>query len=156
MRYNSYKNIFGDQSGALLITIIVSLGIIALLSTISIPAYQRFKPNIDLNGATSDLVADLRYAQQLTISEQIIYTVILEPLLNGYSITSYEPATSTIKSVSLPSTVFFEEINGFTDDTVRYNSYGAVSEAGDIKLSNYKNSSKSIIIKPSGYVQSLQ
>ena len=145
-----------NQNGALLISLLMSISIISILMMISIPAYSKFKPNIDLSGAIDDLVSDLRYAQQLTLSEQVIYAIEIDIMNDRYDIICLaDPtATTTIKTVSLPINTSFLNANGFTSNIIRFNSYGAVSEPGTIELTNTSGTNKLINVKPSGYVQS--
>lgn len=154
-----YKKILflkNNQRGTLIIRILVVFGIIAILTTISLPYLRKYQPNLKLNSVSRDLTANLRYAQQLTITEQVVYQVRLDIAENSYQIIKTGVATTTIRDVSLPSQVSLKEINDLTDDTVSFNSYGGVSESGQIILININNRTAIIKIKPSGYVQLIQ
>lgn len=147
-----YKKI-KNQSGELLINLLISIGIIAILSVISIPLLKNYQPNLKLSLATRELVSDLRYAQQQTITEQISHRVRFATSTNSYDILKIDTATTTLKSTILPVEVSFSEINGFSDNTVVFNFYGASLESGYIKLLSTASSTKIINIKPSGYVE---
>jgi Tfp pilus assembly major pilin PilA len=150
----SYKLFFEkNKDGHLIINVLVAIGVVALLSAISIPYIRKFQPNLDLNGATRNLVSDLRYAQQLTISEQVVHIVEMDYGSDSYEILKIDAATTTIKSVEFPAEVSYQQITGLTENQAVFNSYGGVRESGQIILINTNNNSATINIKPSGYIQ---
>ena len=142
-----------NNQGSMLINLLVSIGIMALLITVSMPFLRQFQPNLELSSTTRDLVTNLRLAQQLTVTEQDMHVLEINDSTDTYMILKYEPATTTIKTVILPASISFQSIIGFTDNQIRYNAYGGVIEEGEITLININNNIKTIIIKPSGYVQ---
>jgi Tfp pilus assembly protein FimT len=142
-----------SESGSVLMSFIVSLGIIALLSAVSIPYIKQYQPNLKLNSDAKIITSDLRYAQQLTITEQITHKVSFNIESDTYNIIkNTEPAT-TIKTVTLDSEVSFQSITGLTNNEVIFNYYGGVSEPGQIILTNINSKTKTIDVKPSGYIQ---
>lgn len=142
-----------NNRGSLIMNLLVSIGIMALMLTISMPALRQYQPNLQLSSAIRDLTTDLRLAQQLTVTEQDMHILAINDLTDTYQIIKYEPATTTIKTVTLPISISFHAIAGFTDNQVKYNAYGGVVEEGQIILINTNNNTKTINIKPSGYVQ---
>lgn len=144
--------IIKNKSGALLMNLLVTLGIIAVISVISIPNLREFQRNAELSDVTRELVSNIRYAQQLTITEQITHGVVLYTSPSYYEVVKFNPATTTIKSVNLPSGYTFTDISGFSMNLIEFNSYGSVDENGTIEIENSASSTKNIEIKPSGYV----
>lgn len=142
-----------NDKGSTLIELIVSISIIVLLSTISIPYIRRYQPNLKLNGAARELTANLRYAQQLTITEQKIHQVVFDLNNNEYQILKIDEATTTIKTIALEHEISFKEITGLINNKVIFNYYGGVSNAGQIALTNINNLTAIINVKPSGYIQ---
>ena len=134
-------------------SILVSVGVMALIVTLTIPYLRKYQPNLKLNDAARELTTDLRYAQQLTITEQIIHIVELDILNDSYKILKIDAATTTVKQNNFPSEVSFQQITGLTDDQVVFNSYGGVSESGEIILVNTSGATAIINVKPSGYVE---
>ena len=128
-------------------------GVITLLATISIPYLKKYQPNLKLNATARDLTADLRYAQQLTVTEQATYLVDLDLDGDSYQILKGGIATTTIKTVEFDPSVSFQQIIGLTDNQVVFNFYGGVSESGQVILVNTNNKTATINIKPSGYIQ---
>jgi len=137
----------------MLIDLLVTVSIIALLSTLAIPYLKKYQPNLKLNAAARDLTTDLRYAQQLTIAEQKVHQVIFDLVNNKYQIQKIDTATTTIKTVILESEISIKQITDLTDNKVVFNFYGGVSQAGGIILTNTNNVDATINIKPSGYIQ---
>jgi len=148
--FNDFKK---NQYGHLLLNLIVTLGIIAILSTISIPYIRKYQPNLKLSAASRELTADLRLAQQLTVTEQVIHNVSFNLYNDSYNILRIGVATTTVKTVALDSDLNFQQITGLTNNQVVFNYYGGVSESGQIVLINANAKTATINIKPSGYVQ---
>ncbi|MFH1522279.1 MAG: hypothetical protein ABIE43_00490 [Patescibacteria group bacterium] len=149
-----YKyNLRKEQSGYSLFNLLVSIGVIVLLTTISIPYLRKYQPNLKLSATARDLVSDLRYAQQLTITEQIPHSVNFD-INNGlYQIFKLDVATTTIKTVEFDSNINFQDITGLSGHRVIFNYYGGVSQAGEIFLVNTNNVTATVNIKPSGYIK---
>lgn len=145
-----------NNSGELLINLLVSIGIILVMTTLAIPMLNSFKPNLALSSTIRDLTTNLRYAQQLTIAEQAVHLVDFDEINNSYQILKIDIATTTIKTVEFPSEVSYQSVAGFTNNEVRFNSYGGVNESGKIILINTNNKTKTINVKPSGYIQLAQ
>ncbi|MDD4900705.1 MAG: hypothetical protein PHS62_01165 [Patescibacteria group bacterium] len=124
-----------------------------MLSAITLPYLRKYQPNLKLSATARDLTSDIRYAQQLTITEQKVHLVAFYLELNKYEILKIDAATSTIKSVNLDSEIHFQSISGLPSNQIVFNYYGGVSNSGQIILNNINNAAKTINIKPSGYVQ---
>lgn len=146
---NFYKN----YRGIMLMDLLVTIGIIVLLSTIAIPYLRKYQPNLKLNAAARDLTTDLRYAQQLTITEQKVYQVVFDLVNDNYQIQKIDAETTTVKNVALDSEISIKQVTDLTDNKVVFNYYGGVSQAGQIILTNTNNVDATINIKPSGYIQ---
>jgi len=142
-----------SSRGSLLVQLMVSVGIFALLATLSIPALRQYQPNAKLRAEGRQLTSDLRHTQQLTVTEQKVYYLELNVLGNSYNIVKQEEPGTPIKTVNLDSAVDIQSVNGFDNDQVVFNSYGAVSQAGTIILTNSQERVATIQVKPSGYVQ---
>lgn len=133
--------------------VLAILSIIILLSTISIPYLRKYQPNLKLNAAARGLTADLRYAQQMTVTEQVVYLVDFDLDSDSYQILKTGAATSTVKAVEFDNDVSFQQIIDLPDNQAIFNFYGGVSEAGQIILVNTNGRTATINVKPSGYVQ---
>lgn len=142
-----------NKSGFTLIELATVLAIIGVLIAVGLPVYRRVSPNIDLSGASRDIASDLRYAQQLTVSEQIIYAVRFNVVQKKYSVIKLSDG-AIIKTKTLSDSVSIQSISpGLTDQTVTFNVTGGVATSGDIFLVNTNNRTVKIEVKPSGYVK---
>lgn len=142
-----------NYKGSMLIDLLVSLSIIALLSTIAIPYLRKYQPNLKLQATARNLTTDMRYAQQLTVTEQKVHLVNIDEVHNKYEILKIDTATTTVKSVNLDSEISFKEVTGLINNQIIFNFYGGVSQPGQVVLININNATAAINIKPSGYVQ---
>ncbi len=137
----------------MLIDLLVTLGIVVLLSTISIPYIRKYQPNLKLHGTARNLAADIRYAQQLAVTQQKVHVVYFDEANERYLIQRLDTATTTIKTVNFDSEISYQQITGLNDNYVYYNFYGGVSQPGQIILQNINNIVSTINIKTSGYVE---
>ncbi len=138
--------------------LLVVIGIVVILTSVSVPLFRNTRPSLQLSGVTRDLVTDLRYAQQLAVTEQADHGVYFSTTTEDkYQIIRHEnTATTTIKEKSLPEGINFQYISPLTDNEIRFNPYGAVKEAATTTLSNLKNETKTIRVSPSGFVKILE
>jgi len=151
--FDLLKKIKHNQFGTLIINLVVSIGVIVLLMTISLPYLRRYQPNMKLSAESRSLVADLRYAQQLTVTEQAVHTVDFNLGGDSYQIIKTGVASTTVKTVEFDPEVSFQQITGLTDNRVVFNYYGGVSQSGQVVLINTNFKTTTINIKPSGYIQ---
>ncbi len=79
-------------TGFTLLEILIIISIIGIIVLIGIPSFRVFQPGLQLSGAVQNLVADLRYAQQLTISEQITHGIRFSLDENKYYVLKHEAA----------------------------------------------------------------
>lgn len=141
------------KNGFTLSEILVILGIVGILALIGVPSFKAYQPSLQLSGVVRELATDLRYAEQLAITEQIEHGIIFFPGASQYQIVRYGDPDQMLESKTLPGEVSFREITGFTDNKVVFNPYGAAEESGMIILVNTKNSTSGIDIRPSGFIK---
>ncbi len=139
--------------GFTLIEVLTIIGIIGILALIGIPAFRVFQPSLELSGTVRKLVSDLRYAEQLAVTEQVNHGIRFSSSTDQYQIISYGAVEETLASTTLPEKVSFYQIAGFTNDQVIFNPYGAAKESGNITLINTKNATTTVEVRPSGFVK---
>ena len=143
-----------SHTGFTLIEILIVIGVIGILVGISIPVYRQFQPTLQLNGAVRNLVTDLRYAQQLAVTEQKEHCVHFFPGQKEYKIIQCQDpeAEEILKTISLQEIDSITIAGDFINNEARYNPYGAVKEAGTITL-KINEKAKTIDVRPSGFVK---
>jgi Tfp pilus assembly protein FimT len=135
-----------------MIELLIVIAIIGILALIGLPVYKNISPNITLNSSVRDLASDLRYAQQLAVTEQKMYSVKLDSLNNSYYI--FQPDSGLIiKTRSINTQVKINSITGLTSSTASFTVTGASIESGEVALMNQTGKTNTIEIKPSGYVR---
>lgn len=134
-----------------LLELLVIISIIGVLTLSAIPAFRAFQPSLQLSGTTQELVGDLRYIQQLTVTEQKEHCIQFFLADKKYQVKRCEG--ELIKEKVLPQEIESLSVSGFTNNEVRYNPYGAVKESGTIDLKNIKNATRTISVRPSGFVE---
>ncbi len=135
-----------------LVEILVVIGILGILVSISIPIMRNFQPGLQLRNSTQEIISDLRYAQQLTITQQREYCVRFFPAEKKYQIIQCG-SSEFLSEISLPDGIRSITTSGFTNDEIEFNPYGAVKESGSVVLENTNNKTKTIEIRPSGFVR---
>lgn len=141
-----------NKNGFTLIEILTAIAIISLITAIGLPFYHNINMNFDLSGESRNLASDLRQAQQLSVTEQINYQLIINQTQNSYSIFNSQNLKK-IKERKLKNEITILAVNGLIDNTVEFNATGAANSAGSIVLSNSNLKQATIEIKPSGYVK---
>ncbi|MFH1192024.1 MAG: hypothetical protein V1655_00970 [bacterium] len=140
------------EKGTLLVELLIVIGVLGLLLTISVPYIRNSISNIRLANSAKDIVIYIRNSQQLTVSEQTHYDAEIIDAEQKYKIVKASD-NSVIRETGLPSEIIFSEINGFTGDKISFNYYGAAIETGTILLLNTATNKTAVIeVKPSGYV----
>ena len=143
------------NNGFTLIEILVVISIISIITGIFFGGLRVLQPAMRLDGVVRDLATDLHYVQQQAVSEQFNYGISFLIGTNEYQILKYITSTTTqeISKKSLAQGVSFYEIKDFTDNSVIFNPYGSVTEAGSISLINSKQEIKIINVRPSGFIK---
>lgn len=152
-KYFQFNNSLSKKKeGFTMIELLIALAVLSIVTVISLPVYRQIKPTLDLNTETRDIASDLRYAQQLSVTEQINHNVVFNSVLNSYEIINSQ-TSSVIKSKNINSNISISSISGLASSTATFNVTGAATEAGSIILANSNNATTTISIKPSGYVK---
>lgn len=136
--------------------LMVVMAIVAVLALIGVPAFRAYQPALALSGAVKELATDLRYAEQLAVTEQIDHGVRFFLDTDQYQIIKYSSPEEIIKSKNLPTEVNFQTITGLTDNEAVFNPYGAARESGSVVFVNTKNATSTIDIRPSGFIKTIK
>lgn len=154
------KPFIRKKAGISLIEMLVVLGIMSIVAITSISFYHQQLPSLKLRGEVRQLVSDLRYVQQLAVTEQVIYLIKIYPAENRYELRrAPEGRPETIvqeRAIELPTR--FLEIT-FADYEISFNIAGALrGDMGRVTLYNDTENNKrtiTIMIRPSGHAQTI-
>lgn len=135
-----------------LIELLVCIGIMVVTLSLGVTFLKFQSPNINLHGETQKVRATLQRARNLTLTYQITYGVIFFQETGTYQLICYNPNQTILETFTLAPGITFSALGPFTNNTVTFNTAGAVSQAGSVILTNTNNISKSVIINPSGYI----
>lgn len=143
--------LFSTERGFTLLEMLIVISIIGIIALFGLPAYEQVAPNLALSSVSKDISTDLRYAQQLAVTEQVIYSIIFNTVNNSYQIVN-SSSGQTLQTKNVDRRITIEQITGLASDTVNFTPTGAVTESGQIILKNTSNKRVTIEVKPSGYV----
>jgi len=142
------------QSGISYLEAITVVAIILILSAIATPVIASFLPHYRLKGGGQELIAALRDAQNLATTTQNFHLIRLNANDNSYSlIRKIDGSETTIKTTTLPTNVYFSQIN-LTNNQVGFSSSGSPEMPGTIIIRNTKNETITIEITTSGQIKS--
>jgi len=150
--YHKTRFTLGETEGLTLIEVLIAVALIVILISIGVPTFNAFQPTVQLSGVARNLIADLHYAQQLAVTEQIDYGIYFFVADNKYQVVRHnDTATTSVKEVVLPNEVAFQVV---TSNEIRFNAYGAANEA-TTTLINSKGEIKTIKVSPAGFAKML-
>lgn len=141
-----------NKNGSLLIELLVSIAILGLMATISVPYIRSSISNFVLTSAAKEIITDLNLMKQKTVSEQTFYYVQFIEDENKYRLMK-ESTETILEEKVLPENIIFDSINNLTENKAKFNYFGAAFEAGTIILKNTStNITFTINIRPAGYI----
>jgi Tfp pilus assembly protein FimT len=143
-----------NRDGYFLIDVLVVIGIVGVVAVAAVPYIRDFQPRLTLDSAKKQIASDLRYTQQLAVTEQSLHGVEFDEIMDTYEVVKMDPdgSTSVIKSRELAKGVGIKEVVNSDDGLVEFNSYGGVDEACRVVLEHTNGDVGQVIIKPSGYI----
>lgn len=141
------------QAGAALIQLLVVIGIVAVIAVVSFPRLTEYTNDLELKSSTKALLANLKLAQQKTVTEQVKYAVRLTPAGNNYFLVKKTDPEEVLENWSLNNNVYFSTITGLANNEAVFNFAGAVDFTGNVTLTHLDTGKQTLVnIKPSGYV----
>lgn len=143
------------KKGFTLIEVLLVIGIMGIIAAAYFSASQFQEQSKALSSATRSLTIDLRYAQQLSVTDQTVHGIQISVALDSYKLIRFTTTTVEFFNKDLPTGISFQDVSGFTSDEVKFNSYGAVVQDGTITLVNTDAATTTIDVRPSGFVRIL-
>lgn len=147
-----------NHRGLTLVEVLAVAGILLIISAVAIPAWRQIGGNLELNGEARAIASSLRKAQQFSVTEQVNYLVFFDTTNNNCQLKKIpdpnQPENEVlVETHNLNSTIQFQQITGLTNNKVRFNSVGAASDSGEVIIIDNRSQTKTIKIKPSGYIE---
>ena len=141
------------KKGFTLVEYLVTFGIIILIvGIISITFIRRASTGQIMQTAAQQIATDLRYASELAVATQIRHVVRFNPAVGHYTLVALEMPERMVKEVLLDPTIELSSIT-LSSNMAEFNSVGAVSTAGLITIRHQDGTTRTINIRPSGYVR---
>lgn len=141
-----------SRPGFTLLEALVVIAIIGLLATITMPNIRAYQSAMALRTQARQLASDLRTAQELTVSEQVVHYVEVAAASATYHLYREGSPPTLLTTRTIENDIEITDVTGPADGQFRYNSYGAVSVAGAITLTNENGDTFIVTVRPSGYV----
>lgn len=122
--------------------------LIAIITGIAVPSFGPILDQIHVKTTLQQLIADIRYAQQMALGEGKNYYIIFDVYSEAYRIQkAANPVPHVIKQVSLGDGIEILGTN-FPEDRFHFTSFGAPSRGGRITVMDSRGNTYSITVLP--------
>lgn len=148
-----FKGYYSARPAFTIAETIAVIAVLAIIITISLPSFNQLRARYILGGDAKLLAADLRYTQQLSVTEQTPYELRLEPVNRTYAVVRLAVPETIIKTVTLDESVTINAPTGLVNDRVNFNAAGAPSGSGDIILTQTSGYLVTVSVRPSGFIK---
>ena len=146
--------------GFTLIELLAVIAIIAILASIVLVSFRRFAPTYKLGQEAGRIVQDLRLAQQKTVTEQITHLVLFDQDGNRYFLIRLMPdpelpgeyISEILKTEILDADIQIQELQDLEEPEIRFTTVGGAADAGKIVLANRYDETKTIDVRPAGFI----
>jgi len=139
-----------------LIEVLLVIGIMGIIAAAYFSVSQFQEQSKALSAAVRGLTTDLRYAQQLSVTDQLSHGLQISTASDSYKLVRFTATTAVeFFDKDLSTGISFQDVSGFTSDEIKFNAYGAVSQNGTIILENTETATTTIEVRPSGFVRTL-
>lgn len=144
------------KRGFTVIELMVSIALMAILATFTVPTYQLLLSQQQLNSAvdqTSDLI---RYAAQRTVTEQVVYGFTVTAGATTLTVFQVDGSGNnvTVQTLALPSNIQVGTVSFSGNSSIRFSTAGAPSVSGSFTLRDtIRSKSRTIEVRPSGNIR---
>jgi type II secretion system protein H len=136
------QNRFRAERGFTLMEMVIVAVVIGVISAMAVPSFLSYMPKLRVKSAARDIVSQMRLARSRSVAERKPYGVYFDLVNNRYVVfadtdnpagLTYTVADSLIKADTLRSDVSLMSCT-YTNSCVIFNSTGAASTSGDLKV----------------------
>ena len=141
------KNARSGQLGFSLIELMVVVAIVAIISSLTVPSFLRWRTDAKLRGAISNLKGDLELAKMMAIRENAFvvtrfksdgnYVIFID---NGEFPGDWEedPDEFRVRNRQLPSGISLDPATTLVQNRIRFAGRGVPDSSGDFVLANQR------------------
>jgi prepilin-type N-terminal cleavage/methylation domain-containing protein len=118
--------------GFSLIELIIAIALVAIVSAIAVPQFQRYSANADLRTAAREVSADIHNAKQAAIGENVnVYRLSLSVAGNNYSLSRTDTGVTlwTKSFASFGNGISIKSVNFTGGSIVNFQKRGTVSQS---------------------------
>lgn len=146
-------------AGFSLTELIIAVALVAIVSALAVPQFQRYSANADLKAAAREVAGDFFNVRQQAIEGRVgqnpEYRITLDVSGNGYSLQSREMGATAWNTTWTKSLASFGngiriESTTFTGAVVSFQQRGTISPFGTIFLLNGRGSRATIRVSSMG------
>ena len=156
------------RQGFSLLEMVLVLGLLMIMTTIGVSAWNRYTTNTNFREAARAIEADIKYMKQNALSQE--FTTVSTPMPVNYGIVFYRTAgnytlqaldstnntlftrTKQLSSFGQGHIAFVSFPNGGSNYTLNFLSRGILGGLGTIVINNSLNSSANIVFTQSGKI----
>ena len=143
-----------SNKGVTLIELMIVIGIIGILSSVSLYSWLGYQNNVNLKTAAGEVMSDIASCKQRAISEGVQYCMQFTDGSPNYSINASScsaPTQTEAKNLTGFGSGLTISSTNFNSDRVSFLPRGTLSSnAGRIVLTNSKNSTATITVQITG------
>lgn len=135
--------------GYTLVEVCIVLALLAIISTLAIPAWQNYSSNINLKTAAREVMSDLLNARQRAIEENInTYRLTFNVANNNYTLSRTDTGITywTKPLTSYGNGISIQSVNFNNGSTVSFQRRGTVT-MGNLVLTNLIGSTATITVQ---------
>jgi len=155
-----YYNNDDNRRAFTLIELLAVIAIITISTSIVLVGFRRFAPTYKLGQEAGRIAQDLRLAQQKTITEQITHLILFDQDGNLYFLIRLVPdpespgeyISEILKTEILDADIQIKELQDLDEPEIRFTTVGGVADAGKIALVNRYDETKTIDVRPAGFI----
>ena len=142
-----------SNKGVTLIELMIVIGIIGILSSVSLYSWLGYQNNVNLKTAAGEVMSDIASCKQRAISEGVQYCMQFTDGSPNYSINASScsaPTQTEAKNLTGFGSGLTISSTNFNSDRVSFLPRGTSSNTGRIVLTNSKNSTATITVQITG------
>lgn len=130
-------------SGFTILELMVVIAIIGILGVVAYPKYSSSREHFKMYTTARECIADIRYAQQLSIDSKIKYGIYFTS--QDYSIKRSD-TLEVIKKITFNRGITYEQIQGLTDNVIIFGTDGTpfrqdgIMQYNNAAIINFKSS----------------